>query len=68
MGSYVCLECDDVEEILRQFDMNMVYGLCLGIFCLEWFEWVCWLNFKLFMDVKNFLMCVGGNFNVFWEG
>ncbi|XP_024372617.1 uncharacterized protein [Physcomitrium patens] len=61
-------ECDDVEEILRQFDMNMAYGPCLGISRLERFERACRLNLKPPMDVKNLLMRAGGNPNALWEG
>lgn len=68
MGSYARPECDDVEEILRQFDMNMAYGPCLGISRLERFERACRLNLKPPMDVKNLLMRAGGNPNALWEG
>ena len=63
-----CSEYDDVEEILRQFDMNMAYGPCLGITRLERYERSCRLGFNPPMDVKNLLERVGGNRDALWEG
>lgn len=63
-----CAEYDDVEEILRQFDMNMAYGPCLGITRLERFERSSRLGLNPPMDVKNLLERVGGNPDALWEG
>jgi DNA polymerase delta subunit 4 len=64
----LCSEYDDVEEILRQFDMNMAYGPCLGITRLERFERSRRLGLNPPMHVKNLLERVGGNPDALWEG
>lgn len=63
-----CSEYDDVEEILRQFDMNMAYGPCLGVTRLERFERARRFGLNPPVDVKNLLERVGGNPDALWEG
>ncbi|KAG0624971.1 hypothetical protein M758_2G017600 [Ceratodon purpureus] len=61
-------EYDDVEEVLRQFDMNMAYGPCLGITRLERFERSQRLGLNPPLHVKNILERLGGKPDALWEG
>lgn len=63
-----CAEYDDVEEILRQFDMNMAYGPCLGISRAERWERAHRIGLDPPHDVKDLLDHLGGSPNCLWEG
>lgn len=59
---------DDVEEILRQFDMNMAYGPCLGLSRVERWERAHRIGLNPPQYVKNVLQDAGGNPDCLWEG
>jgi len=59
---------DDVEEILRQFDMNMAYGPCLGLSRVERWERAHRIGLDPPQNVKNMLQLAGGNPDCLWEG
>ncbi|KAI3472518.1 hypothetical protein Pfo_028012 [Paulownia fortunei] len=48
-------EYDDKEEVLRQFDMNMVYGPCLGMSRLDRWDRANALGLHPPEEVKNML-------------
>ncbi|KAJ7292311.1 hypothetical protein O6H91_Y286300 [Diphasiastrum complanatum] len=58
----------DVEEVLRQFDMNMSYGPCLGVSRTERWNRAHHLGLNPPHDVKNLLEHAGGAFECLWEG
>ena len=64
----LCSDYDDVEEILRQFDMNMAYGPSLGITRLERFERSQRLGLNPPLHVKDVLERMGGKPHALWEG
>jgi len=61
-------EYDDMEEILRQFDMNLAYGPCLGMTRLGRWERAQRIGLNPPQHVKDFLERAGGNPECLWEG
>ncbi|CAK9211452.1 unnamed protein product [Sphagnum troendelagicum] len=60
---------DDVEEILRQFDMNLAYGPCLGLSRLARWERARGIGLNPSQHVKDVLeLCAGGDSECLWEG
>ncbi|KAI5059306.1 hypothetical protein GOP47_0026088 [Adiantum capillus-veneris] len=67
-GMDVHEEYDDLEETLRQFDMNMRYGPCLGMTRLERWERANKLGMNPPIEVKEILERVSGAPACLWEG
>lgn len=61
-------DIDDIEEVLRQFDMNMNYGPCIGVPRLERWERASKLGLDPPQQVKVFLERAGGVSDCLWEG
>eukprot|EP00250_Pteridium_aquilinum_P004326 c14542_g1_i1 orf=92-475(+) len=61
-------EYDDLEETLRQFDMNMRYGPCLGMTRLERWERANKLGMNPPVQVKEIIERVSGAPACLWEG
>jgi len=61
-------DIDDIEEVLRQFDMNMKYGPCIGVPRLERWERASKLGLDPPQQVKLFLERAGGISDCLWEG
>ncbi|KAJ7547170.1 hypothetical protein O6H91_08G073200 [Diphasiastrum complanatum] len=61
-------EYDDVEEVLKQFDLNMSYGPCLGISRLERWNRAHFLGKNPPFDIKGLLERAGGSSQSLWEG
>ncbi|KAG6382389.1 hypothetical protein SASPL_157944 [Salvia splendens] len=61
-------EYDEKEEVLRQFDMNMAYGPCIGISRPE--RWERANNFGLNppAQVENLLRMEKANYLCLWDG
>ncbi|MCO5556360.1 hypothetical protein L7F22_009908 [Adiantum nelumboides] len=59
---------DDLEETLRQFDMNMHYGPCLGMTRIERWERANKLGMNPPIEVKEILERVNGAPACLWEG
>ncbi|MCO5574569.1 hypothetical protein L7F22_028357 [Adiantum nelumboides] len=59
---------DDLEETLRQFDMNMHYGPCLGMTRIERWERANKLGMNPPIEVKKILERVSGAPACLWEG
>eukprot|EP01018_Ginkgo_biloba_P024287 Gb_26824 [translate_table: standard] len=61
-------DIDEVEMILRQFDMNLAYGPCLGVSRLERWERASRLGLNPSHQIKDILERVGGMPHCLWEG
>ncbi|KAH7424963.1 hypothetical protein KP509_11G034200 [Ceratopteris richardii] len=61
-------ECAAEEEALRQFDMNMRYGPCLGMSRLERWERARMLGMNPPVEVKRILDQKKGATSCLWEG
>jgi len=61
-------EKDEVEEILREFDMNMSYGPCLGLSRMERWQRAVGLGLNPSHQIKDILERAGGMPNCLWEG
>ena len=59
---------DDLEETLRQFDMDMHYGPCLGLKRLERWERAHRMGMKPPIQVKEIIERVSGAPTCVWEG
>ncbi|CAN6567408.1 unnamed protein product [Malus baccata var. baccata] len=62
------VDYDEQEELLRQFDMNMAYGPCLGMTRLARLERACSLGMNPPKEVENLLK--GGKVcsECLWDG
>ncbi|PIN23496.1 hypothetical protein CDL12_03780 [Handroanthus impetiginosus] len=61
-------EYDGKEEVLRQFDMNMAYGPCLGMSRLERWERANALGLHPPKEVENLLRTGKVNTECLWDG
>jgi len=61
-------DIDNMEEVLRQFDMNMKYGPCIGVPRLERWERASKVGLDPPQQVKVFLERAGGISDCLWEG
>ncbi|GLJ12556.1 hypothetical protein SUGI_0193440 [Cryptomeria japonica] len=61
-------DSDAKEEILRQFDMNLTYGPCLGVPRLERWERASKLGLDPPKQIKELLEKGGGMPDCLWEG
>ncbi|XP_011075763.1 DNA polymerase delta subunit 4 [Sesamum indicum] len=61
-------EYDDKEEVLRQFDMNMAYGPCLGMSRLDRWERANALGLHPPKEVENLLRAGKVNSECLWDG
>ena len=59
---------DDLEETLRQFDMDMHYGPCLGLKRLERWERAHRMGMQPPIQVKEIIERVSGAPTCVWEG
>ncbi|XP_051130750.1 uncharacterized protein LOC127251199 [Andrographis paniculata] len=59
---------DANEEVLRQFDMNMAYGPCLGMSRLERLERAKTLGLHPPKEVENLLRATKVNAQCLWDG
>ena len=70
--AYICLVCADDyhenEEVLRQFDMNMAYGPCLGMTRLARWERACSLGLNPPKDVERLLREPHVRADCLWDG
>ncbi|GLJ17875.1 hypothetical protein SUGI_0312680 [Cryptomeria japonica] len=61
-------EEDCVEQILKQFDLDMRYGPCLGLSRMERWQRAVQLGLSPSQDVKDLLDRAGGMSDCVWEG
>lgn len=59
---------DEVEEILKEFDMNTSYGPCLGLSRMERWQRAVGLGLNPSHQIKDILERAGGMPNCLWEG
>jgi DNA polymerase delta subunit 4 len=59
---------DEVEEILKEFDMNTSYGPCLGLSRMERWQRAAGLGLNPSHQIKDILERAGGMPNCLWEG
>ncbi|KAK6117492.1 hypothetical protein DH2020_009533 [Rehmannia glutinosa] len=61
-------EYDDKEEVLRQFDMNMAYGPCLGMSRLDRWNRANALGLHPPKEIENLLGASIVNSECLWDG
>uniref|UniRef100_A0A0D6R7J2 DNA polymerase delta subunit 4 n=1 Tax=Araucaria cunninghamii TaxID=56994 RepID=A0A0D6R7J2_ARACU len=61
-------DTEEVEEVLRQFDMNMTYGPCLGVPRLERWERANKLGLNPPKQVKDLMENAHATPDCLWEG
>ncbi|XP_073019871.1 uncharacterized protein [Primulina eburnea] len=61
-------ECDDKEEVLRQFDMNMTYGPCLGMSRLDRWKRANALGLNPPEAIGRLLTAGKANSECLWDG
>ncbi|CAA2934643.1 DNA polymerase delta subunit 4 [Olea europaea subsp. europaea] len=61
-------DCDSKEEVLRQFDMSMAYGPCLGMTRLDRWERAKALGLNPPKDVERLLRAEKVNAQCLWDG
>ncbi|KZV40934.1 hypothetical protein F511_05179 [Dorcoceras hygrometricum] len=68
-GSFDLLdEFDDKEEVLRQFDMNMAYGPCLGMSRLDRWKRATALGLQPPEEIGRLLRAGKSNPECLWDG
>ncbi|XP_052186767.1 uncharacterized protein LOC127797699 [Diospyros lotus] len=61
-------DCDKNEMLLRQFDMNMVYGPCLGISRLARWERACSLGLNPPKEIEHLIRNPDIRAECLWDG
>ncbi|BBN00319.1 DNA polymerase delta subunit 4 [Marchantia polymorpha subsp. ruderalis] len=59
---------DEIESTLRQFDMNMAYGPCLGITRMERWERATRLGLSPPSNVRDMIVNLEASQDCLWEG